>query len=78
MNKAAFPQRTCREPVAGSYQNYSCELPDLHPGPCASFSVVSSVERRDAWEAAHEGWEERIGVMDILVDTPGAPPVAEI
>lgn len=68
MKKAEFPQRTCREPVWGQ-QAYSCELPDIHPGPCASFSVQSSVERRDAWEQAHPGWENDIGSSDVWVNT---------
>lgn len=67
MEKAEFPQRTCREPVAGEYQNYWCEIADLHPGPCASFSVKASVERRDAWEAAHPGWRTDIGSSDFIV-----------
>lgn len=67
MRKAEFPQRTCREPVAGAYQNYNCELPDVHPGPCASFSVIESVRRRDTWEADHPGWETDIGSIDTIV-----------
>lgn len=67
MEKAEFPQRTCREPVAGAYQNYNCELPDIHPGPCASYSVLSSVERRDAWEAANPEWKKDIGSSDIII-----------
>lgn len=68
MRKAEFPQRTCREPVWG-VQAYSCELPDLHPGPHASFSVKESVERRDAWEAANTGWEGEIGSSDVWVNS---------
>lgn len=67
MEKAEFPQRTCREPVAGEYQNYWCELPDIHPGPCASFSVRSSVERRDAWEKSNPDWRKDIGSSDIII-----------
>lgn len=66
MEKAEFPQRTCREPVWG-VQAYACELPDIHPGPCASFSVKSSVERRDAWEADNPGWKKDIGSSDIII-----------
>ena len=69
MKRAEFPQRTCREPVAGDYQNYWCELPDVHPGPCASYSVVASVERRESWEANNPGWEENIGSMDTIVES---------
>lgn len=67
MKSAEFPQRTCREPVAGAYQNYNCELPDLHPGPCASFSVLQSVERRDAWEERNPDWQKDIGSSDIMI-----------
>lgn len=53
MERAAYPQRTCREPVAGQYQMYTCELPEHDGvGPCASLSVPESVARRDRWEAA--------------------------
>lgn len=67
MKKAVFPQRTCREPIWGSEQAYNCELADLHPGPCASFSVLASVQARDAWEEAHKGWEADIGSSDTVV-----------
>jgi len=67
VEKAVFPQRTCREPVWGSEQAYWCEIVDLHPGPCASFSVKDSVERRDAWEAANPDWRKDIGSSDIII-----------
>lgn len=66
LRKAEFPQRTCREPVWG-LQAYSCELPDIHPGPCASLSVRASLERRRAWEEANPGWEGDIGSSDIII-----------
>lgn len=66
MEPSKFPQRTCREPVWG-IQAYACELADLHPGPCASFSVVDSVTRRDAWEEAHPGWQADIGSSDTMI-----------
>lgn len=75
MKKAEFPQRTCREPVWGEVQAYSCELPDLHPGPCASYSVKDSVERRNAWEGRNPGWEERIGDSTFMATSGNeAPP----
>ena len=57
MRRAVYPQRSCRMPVHGEHQDYSCEVPDLHPGPCASLSDPASVARRDAWERSHQGWE---------------------
>jgi hypothetical protein len=62
MKIAEYPQRKCREGVWGDLGvAHTCELPDLHPGPCASLSVESSVRRRDAWEEDHQGWEKQIG-----------------
>lgn len=58
MKRAEYPQRSCRQPVQGLHQDYSCELPEHHPGPDASFSVKPSVEKRDAWEEANPGWEK--------------------
>ena len=63
MRKAEYPQRTCRRPVQGDHQNYSCELFDLHAGPCASYSVPRTVEARDAWEKANPG-SERLSEFD--------------
>lgn len=54
MKSADYPQRSCREPVWSQHgMAYSCELPDLHLGPCASMSVQASVKRRDTWEDEH-------------------------
>lgn len=50
MKPAEYPERTCREPVSGEYLVYSCELAELHPGPCASYSAKASVTAREAWE----------------------------
>ena len=50
MKLAEYPERTCREPVAGEYLMYNCELAELHPGPCASYSSKASVVAREAWE----------------------------
>jgi hypothetical protein len=58
VKKSEYPQRMCREPVHGEHQDYPCELPQGHPGPPASFSVLVSVQRRDAWEEANPGWEK--------------------
>lgn len=54
INKAVWPERSCREPVWGQHQAYVCEIPDLHRGPCVSLSVKDSVTRREAWEKAQE------------------------
>lgn len=48
-----WPERTCREPVAGEFASHSCEVVEAHLGPHASQSVKSSVERRQQWEAEH-------------------------
>lgn len=67
MKRSEYPQRMCREPVAGEFQNYHCELPDVHPGPHGSFSVVQSVQNRDRWEAENPDWETDIGSADIII-----------
>lgn len=54
---ASFPQRSCRDAVWGKHQAYTCELPDLHAGPCMSYSVKDSVTRRDQWEKAQKAAE---------------------
>lgn len=46
---------------------HNCELPDVHPGPCASYSIAESIQRRDAWEEAHPGWEQQIGSIDFII-----------
>ena len=56
MKVVEFPGRKCREAVWNDLIAYSCELPDLHPGPCASTSLASSVTRRDEWEQANPTW----------------------
>lgn len=67
MKAAKYPQRMCKETVWGEHLAYYCEIVDMHPGPCASFSVQASVEARDAWEQANPDWEERIGSSNIIV-----------
>lgn len=52
--KVEWPERSCRDAVWGPMQAYSCELPDLHQGPCANQSVVASIQRREAWETSQE------------------------
>jgi hypothetical protein len=54
IQKAQWPERSCRDAVWGAFQAYACELPDLHRGPCVSLSVKDSVTRREAWEKAQE------------------------
>lgn len=56
MKRAEFPQRSCREPIWQDLITYACELPDLHPGPCASTTLTASAIRRDAWEKANPNW----------------------
>lgn len=56
--KLAWPQRTCRDTVWGQFQAYTCELADLHHGPCASQSVLASLQRREAWEKAQQSEQE--------------------
>lgn len=64
MKKAEYPQRMCKQPVWGvNDAAYHCELPDLHPGPCASLSAKQTVEARDQWEERNPEWEKRIGDM---------------
>ena len=64
MQVAEYPQRMCKQAVWGKNDAaYHCELPDLHPGPCASQSSKVSVEARDRWEAAHPDWQNNIGDM---------------
>jgi hypothetical protein len=72
MKAADYPSRKCREPVWGSHgMAYSCELPDLHLGPCASLSSQASVKVRDAWEEAHPDVAGlSLPSQDIIVDEP--------
>lgn len=56
--KLEWPKRSCRDAVWAQYQAYSCELPDEHKGPCASNSVASSLQRREAWEKAQEALQD--------------------
>lgn len=68
MQPAEYPTKSCREPLFNQVGlGYTCELPMMHPGPCASLSLKPSVEARDRWEAAHPEWEKDIGNMDIEI-----------
>lgn len=60
MQKAEYPQKTCREGMMSDTGiGYNCELPTLHSGPCGNFSIPFSVTKRDEWEAANPDWKER-------------------
>jgi hypothetical protein len=45
-----WPERSCREPVAGEYAAHSCEVVEAHLGPHASLDVPESVRARAEWE----------------------------
>lgn len=68
MEKATYPEKTCREPVFNQHSMaYSCDLVLLHPGPCASFSVKDTVDRRDDWEARNPDWRANVGSLDDVI-----------
>lgn len=74
MQAAEYPQKKCREPIfGGSGIGYACELPNMHTGPCATFSAADSVQRRDAWEADHpnEVGQTSLDGGDIIIPGPG-------
>lgn len=76
MQKAEYPQKTCREPVFGdSGIGYACELPNMHTGPCATFSSTGSVQRRDRWEAENQSQvgQSIMDGGDIIIDSKGNP-----
>lgn len=52
--RVEWPGRTCRDAVWGEHLAYTCELPDLHAGPCASNSVRASLQRREQWENSQQ------------------------
>ena len=75
MKAAEYPAKTCREPIFGtSGIGYTCELPNMHTGPHATFSDSYSVRTRDAWEEANP---DQVGTSnldgDIIVDRNGKP-----
>lgn len=65
MEKAVYPAKLCREGMFNAHGiGYTCELPLLHPGPHATFSVSTTVEQRNNWESANPDWKSRIGSLD--------------
>jgi hypothetical protein len=50
MRLPLFPERSCREPVAGEFAIHSCDVVEGHLGPHASMSLPESVKVRLAWE----------------------------
>lgn len=67
MEIATYPEKTCREPVHGEHNNYWCELPLNHPGPCASYSVPFSVKTRDRYEEENPDWRDKMKSGDIIL-----------
>jgi hypothetical protein len=63
-----WPERTCREPVAGEYAAYSCEVVEAHLGPHASQDVPASVALRAAWEKANPAKLEPTAEADPFID----------
>lgn len=64
MAPSKYPQRTCRQPVWGEADAaHSCDLKVdnlgmTHVGPCMSYSVPASMQRRAQWESSDEGKAE--------------------
>jgi hypothetical protein len=59
MQKAEYPEKSCREGMMStSGAGHNCELPVLHAGPHATFSLADTVTARDAWEVEHPDWRE--------------------
>lgn len=55
---AGYPERKCRQPgTEDGLIDHWCDLPELHPGPCCPRTSPAAIARRQAWEAAHPGWE---------------------
>jgi hypothetical protein len=70
MQKAEYPEKACREGLMSETGiGYNCELPLMHAGPCASFSIKSTVERRDRYEEANPAWRENYPITggDIIL-----------
>jgi hypothetical protein len=66
---AEYPQRQCRQPVSeDGLIDHFCNLPELHPGPCAPSSSPAALERRKTWEEANPGWEKMISSHDPFAD----------
>lgn len=60
METVEWPARKCRQVIYKGDQPYNCEVVDLHPGPCATFSWQESHQARDAWEKANPGWKSKM------------------
>ncbi|MEU9405692.1 hypothetical protein AB0E08_08295 [Streptomyces sp. NPDC048281] len=48
-----WPERACRDLVAGEFANHSCDVVEGHLGPHASLAVPASVAARLRWESAN-------------------------
>jgi hypothetical protein len=72
MQAAEYPIKSCREPVWNTVgAAHTCELPTLHTGPCASFSVAHSVTQRDAWEKQNPTLAtQSVDGGDIIIESP--------
>ncbi len=73
MKAAEYPAKTCREPLFSARgTGCTCELPNMHTGPCASFSASDSVQRRDLWEAENPDQAGQVSLDgDIIIDKDG-------
>lgn len=60
MEEVQWPARKCRETIWKGDIALSCEVIDLHPGPCATFGDQGSLERREAWEKDNPDWKSKM------------------
>lgn len=60
MQAVEWPARKCRQTIWRGDTALSCEVIELHPGPCATFSDQASHERRDEWEKANPNWKAQM------------------
>lgn len=60
MDPVEWPARKCRQTIWKGDTAYSCEVVDLHPGPCATFSDTDGMTRRDEWEKANPDWKSQM------------------
>lgn len=68
MQIAQYPLKKCREAVWNDFgMAHTCELVNLHNGPCASTSVARTVKARDAWEEAHPDLVGQSSDGDIII-----------
>ena len=68
MQIAEYPEKKCRDPLFNAHSmGYSCELPALHPGPCATNSIADSVTNRDRWEDKNPDWRANMRTGDIEI-----------